>query len=222
VADNRLSALSLGAGFGEDRSYPGSLAPLDRWTAMRADPVMTRYVALLRGINVGGNNLIRMPALKACFEKQGFSDVVTYIQSGNVLFSAAEAEAAAIAGRIEGAIKKTFGCQASVALRTQKQMREIVAKAPKGFGAAPAEYRYDVIYLLPALTATAALKSVPTAPGVDTAHAGKGVLYFSRLIEKASQSRLSKLVGTPIYKSMTIRNWNTTTTLLRLIDAPAA
>jgi uncharacterized protein (DUF1697 family) len=181
---------------------------------------MARYVALLRGINVGGNNLIRMPALKACFEKQGLSDVVTYIQSGNVLFSAADADAAALAGRLEGAIAKTFGCQASVALRTQKQMREIVGKAPKGFGTAPTEYRYDVIYLMPALTAAAALKSVPTAPGVDEAHAGKGVLYFSRLVSKASQSRLSRLVSLPVYKSMTIRNWNTTTTLLRMIDAP--
>ena len=183
---------------------------------------MDRYVALLRGINVGGNNLIRMPALKACFEKQGFSEVVTYIQSGNVLFSASGGDEAALAARIEAALAKTFGCQASVALRTRKQMREIVGKAPKGFGAAPDDYRYDDIYLLPALTAAAALKSVPTAPGVDQAHAGKGVLYFSRLIEKASKSRLSKLVGMPVYKSMTIRNWNTTTTLLKLIDAPAA
>ena len=47
---------------------------------------MTGYVALLRGINVGGNNLIRMPALKACFDAGGFEDVSTYIQSGNVLF----------------------------------------------------------------------------------------------------------------------------------------
>jgi uncharacterized protein (DUF1697 family) len=192
---------------------------LDPAGAGGLDHGMTRYVALLRGINVGGNNLIRMPALKACFEKQGFEDVVTYIQSGNVLFSAGDADAAAIAGRIEGAIAKTFGCQASVALRTQKQMREIVGKAPKGFGTAPDDYRYDVIFLLPALTSAAALKTVPTAPGVDTAHAGKGVLYFSRLVEKASKSRLSRLVGMPIYKSMTIRNWNTTTKLLTMIDA---
>ena len=59
-----------------------------------------------------------------------------------------------------------------------------------------------------------------TAPGVDEAHAGPGVLYFSRLISKASQSRLSKIVSSPIYKSVTIRNWNTTTKLLRLMDAP--
>jgi uncharacterized protein (DUF1697 family) len=48
---------------------------------------MARYVALLRGINVGGKNLIPMPALRACFEREGFADLATYIQSGNVLFA---------------------------------------------------------------------------------------------------------------------------------------
>lgn len=170
---------------------------------------------------MGGNNLIKMPALKACFEKQGFAEVVTYIQSGNVLFTAADADAGAISSRIEAAIAKTFRCQASAALRSQKQMREIVGKAPAGFGIAPTKYRSDVIYLLPPLTAAAALESVPTAPGVDEVHAGHGVLYFSRLIEEASRSRLSRLVSLPVYKSMTIRNWNTTTALLRMMETPA-
>jgi uncharacterized protein (DUF1697 family) len=51
---------------------------------------MNKYLALLRGINVGGNNIIKMVDLKACFEKMGFLDVSTYIQSGNVLFSSPE------------------------------------------------------------------------------------------------------------------------------------
>ena len=61
---------------------------------------MTTYVALLRGINVGGKNLIRMPALKACFEENGFEDVSTYIQSGNVLFATAEKGSKALTERI--------------------------------------------------------------------------------------------------------------------------
>src|SRR5438552_14543588 len=65
---------------------------------------MARYVALLRGINVGGNNLIKMGALKACFEKQGFGDVATYIASGNVLFSESAAGAAKLAAGIEAAL----------------------------------------------------------------------------------------------------------------------
>jgi uncharacterized protein (DUF1697 family) len=59
---------------------------------------------------------------------------------------------------------------------------------------------------------------VPTRQGVDEVHAGRGVLYWSRLISRAAQSHLSKVVSLPIYQSMTIRNWNTTTTLLRMMD----
>jgi uncharacterized protein (DUF1697 family) len=62
------------------------------------------------------------------------------------------------------------------------------------------------------------LKDVPTKPGVDEARAGRGVLYFSRLISRATQSRLSRVVGLPIYQNMTIRNWRTTTTVLRMMD----
>ena len=178
---------------------------------------MKRYVALLRGINVGGNNLIKMVELKACFESEGFGDVVTYIQSGNVLFSAREPGSEAMAGKIEAAITRTFGCRASVVLRSQRQMQAIVGRAPKGFGTQPDKRRYDVIYLKAPLSAGAAIKTVPTKPGVDDAQAGAGVLYFSRLISKASQSRLSKLVSLPIYRNMTIRNWNTTTALLRMM-----
>ena len=177
---------------------------------------MARYVALLRGINVGGNNLIRMPDLKACFERQGFQDVVTYIQSGNVLFTSAESGSDRLTRRIEVALASAFGRQASVFLRTARQMQSIVGRAPDGFGAHPERYRYDVIFLKPPVTAAAAMKSVTTREGVDRADAGVGVLYFSRLISRASQSQLSRIVALPIYKSMTIRNWNTTTTLLRM------
>jgi uncharacterized protein (DUF1697 family) len=98
-------------------------------------------------------------------------------------------------------------------------LRAIVDRAPKRFGAEPATYRYDVIFLKEPLAAKVALKSVPTKPGVDEAHAGTGVLYFSRLDARAAQSRLSKIVSSPIYPSVTIRNWNTTTKLLTLMES---
>lgn len=71
---------------------------------------MDRYVALLRGINVGGKNLIRMPDLKRCFEEMGFADVVTYIQSGNVIFAAGDAagDRAGIVQRIEAGLAERF------------------------------------------------------------------------------------------------------------------
>ena len=75
-----------------------------------------------------------------------------------------------------------------------------------------------MIFLKQPLIAKVAMKSVPTKPGVDEAHAGTGVLYFSRLIEKATQSRLNTIVSSPIYPNVTIRNWNTTTKLVRMMD----
>jgi uncharacterized protein (DUF1697 family) len=179
---------------------------------------VTTYVALLRGINVGGKNLIRMPALKAAFEAAGFDDVSTYIQSGNVLFGSPEKGSKTLTDRIEAMLAASFDYVPTVVVRTERQMRSIVERAPNGFGGRPEEYRYDVIFLKEPLTAKVALEHVPTNPAVDTAHAGTGVLYFSRLSAKATASRLGKIVGSPIYPSVTIRNWNTTTKLLSLMD----
>jgi uncharacterized protein (DUF1697 family) len=179
---------------------------------------VTTYLALLRGINVGGKNLIKMPALKAAFEAEGFDDVSTYIQSGNVLFASPETKPAVLTDRIEAMLAETFDYVPTVVVRSRKQMRAIVDGAPEGFGGRPAEYRYDVIFLKGPLTAKKAIGEVPTNPEVDTAHAGTGVLYFSRLIAKATASRMGKIVASPIYPSVTIRNWNTTTKLLSLME----
>lgn len=179
---------------------------------------MPGYVALLRGINVGGRNLIKMPALKACLEANGFEDVATYIQSGNVVFASPGTRPAELTQRIEAMLTQTFGYQATVVVRNRRQMRAVVERAPDGFGVEPMRYRYDVIFLKEPLTAKVAMKSVPVKRGVDEAHAGTGVVYFSRLIANASQSRLSRIVSSPIYPSVTIRNWNTTTRLLRMMD----
>lgn len=178
---------------------------------------MTTYVALLRGINVGGKNLIRMPALKACFEEGGFEDVSTYIQSGNVIFGAPDTPSAELTRRIEAMLAAAFDYRPTVVVRSRRQMRAIVDKAPKGFGAQPATYRYDVIFLKEPLTARTAIKTLDPKPGVDEVHLGTGVLYSSRLIARATSSRLNKIVGSPIYPSITIRNWNTTTKLLGLM-----
>lgn len=178
---------------------------------------MMSYLALLRGINVGGKNPIKMPALKACFEGSGFENVSTYIQSGNVLFEAADRRSVQLTRRIEEMLAEAFDYVPTVVVRNRKQMRAIVEGAPKGFGADPKKHRYDVIFLKEPLTATAAMKHLPTNPAVDQAHAGTGVLYVSRLIAKATQSRLNKIVSSPIYPSVTIRNWNTTTRLSELM-----
>ena len=181
---------------------------------------MTGYVALLRGINVGGRNAIPMPALKVAFEEHGFDDVRTYIQSGNVVFSTPTASQAAMALEIERMLSTAFAhYEASVVVRSRSQMRAIVDMAPKGFGAEPSKYRYDVVFLKAPLTAKIASKDVPIKEGVDRLWPGTGVLYSSRLISRATQSRFSRIVSLPTYKQMTIRNWNTTTKLLGLLFA---
>jgi uncharacterized protein (DUF1697 family) len=180
---------------------------------------MAGYVALLRGINVGGKNLIKMTDLKACFEAQGFTGVSTYIASGNVIFSASGGRGE-LERKIEGALSARFGYRASVMLRNKKQMQEVIGRAPEGFGADPVAHRYDVLFLKDALTPAAALKSVPTREGVDLVFAGPGCLYFSRVTARAAQSQLSRIVSMPIYQSMTIRNWATTSALARMISGP--
>jgi uncharacterized protein (DUF1697 family) len=176
------------------------------------------YVALLRGINVGGNNLIKMPALKACFEGQGLREVSTYIQSGNVLFTAGRSNPLVLTSQIEKVLSKTFDYESRIVLRSFEEMERIVSRAPKGFGTRPIEYRYDVIFLKHPLEAEEALKSMSEKPGVDRIFAGDGVVYSSRLIAKAAQSHLSRIVGKPVYRHMTIRNWNTTGKLLQLME----
>jgi uncharacterized protein (DUF1697 family) len=179
------------------------------------------YLALLRGINVGGKNVIKMTDLKACFEEMGFAEVATYIQSGNVLFAASVKGEAKLSATIEKALSKRFGYESRVIVVSHEQLERAVKRAPKGFGREPGKYRYDVIFLREPMSASEAMKSVSTKDGVDQAWKGDGVLYFSRLIERATQSHLSRIVGLPVYQEMTIRNWNTTTKLLALMEARA-
>ena len=181
----------------------------------------TKYLALLRGINVGGNNIIKMVDLKKCFETMGFSDVVTYIQSGNVIFSSEEKSQSKLITTIEECLSKKFNYKSKVVIITDKHLEKTVQKAPKGFGSKPDEYRYDAIFLKEPLTAKEAVKDIRLREGVDNLNAGDGVLYFSRLISLAGKSYLSKVVALPIYKNMTIRNWNTTSKLLVLMQKQA-
>jgi uncharacterized protein (DUF1697 family) len=180
------------------------------------------HLALLRGINVGGRNIIKMTDLKTCFEDLGCTCVTTYIQSGNVVFRSDGKNAARLMDAIERALSERFAYASRVVLLSRAQLASVVEKAPAGFGEQLDKYRYDVVFLRKPLTAAEAMKAVRLKEGVDTAHQGKTALYFSRLIAKAAQSHLVKLVALPAYQSMTIRNWNTTTKLLALMDAPRA
>jgi uncharacterized protein (DUF1697 family) len=98
----------------------------------------------------------------------------------------------------------------------------VVEHAPRGFGKRPDEYHSDVIFLRSPLTPARAMKIVELRDEVDQAWTGKGVLYFARLSARRTQSKMSKIVGTPEYALMTIRNWSTTTKLLGLLDETGA
>ncbi len=176
------------------------------------------YLALLRGINVGGKNIIKMSELKACFDRMGFADVATYIQSGNVLFTVSGKTQTALMSEIEKALSKRFNYKSLVVVVSQSELEKVVKHAPRGFGKKPDQYRYDVMFLKKPLTAREAMKSIRTREGVDAAYAGKGVIYFSRLIKRATQSYLPKITQLLIYQQVTIRNWNTTTKLLALMQ----
>jgi uncharacterized protein (DUF1697 family) len=79
-----------------------------------------RYLALIRGINVGGMNLVKMADLRAMFENLGFADVATYIQSGNVLFRAPKERRDELAARIESELSRRFGTELKVVLLTDR------------------------------------------------------------------------------------------------------
>lgn len=181
----------------------------------------TRFVALLRGINVGGNNKIAMSDLRELFEQEGHAEVETYIQSGQVLFTSTT-PAATLEDELERAITARFELNVPVVVVSHAKLRTVVRKAPEGFGQAPDSFYSDVIFLKRPLTPAKAMEVVRLREGVDQAWSANGVLYFARLSELRTKSMLSKIMGTPQYKLMTIRSWSTTVKLLAMLDDASA
>jgi uncharacterized protein (DUF1697 family) len=178
---------------------------------------MEYYIALLRGINVGGKALIKMADLRQCIEALGFKRVQTYIQSGNVLFAAPRQDLRRLTGSIERALASTFSCAPKVALLTYDQLGRTVQAAPKDFGK-DARFRYNVIFLLRPTTAQQALEVIRPREGVDQLTVAGDVLFVRTLLAERTKSTLPRVMGTPLYKSMTIRNWNTTKKLHELMQ----
>lgn len=162
-----------------------------------------------------------MADLRGLLDDAGFGPVETYIQSGNVLFESATRRAALDAD-LAAVLADHRGVPLTVVLRSHRQLANVVAKAPAGFGQAPDLYLSDVVFLKEPLTSAQALRVVERREGVDQVWPGTGVLYIARLSERRSQSRFSRIARTPEYQRMTIRNWNTTTKLLGLLDGRSA
>ncbi|TFD52956.1 DUF1697 domain-containing protein [Cryobacterium frigoriphilum] len=179
---------------------------------------MPSYVALLRGINVGGRNLIGMPALAECFRDAGYRNVRTYIQSGNVLFSADAPPGPDLESSLERMLRDRFESPILVVLRSRDELAATIAAAPANHGST--ELRSDVIFLKHPLTAEATFTALPELrEGVDAVALGPGVIYFSRVAAQAGKTRITRLLAMPMFQQMTMRNWRTTTTLLTLLDA---
>lgn len=179
---------------------------------------MATQIILIRGINVGGKNKISMKELKTCFEELGFENVLTYINSGNVIVDT-PLKPESVQKKIEDALPKKFKLDSEIikilALK-DSDLKKIVTGAPKGFGTQPEKYYSDVIFLLEK-SVTEFMKVVETHPEVDKVWPGKNVVYFQRLGAQRTKSRLGKIISKPIYKSLTIRSWNTTTKILNLL-----
>jgi uncharacterized protein (DUF1697 family) len=180
---------------------------------------MNTYIILLRGINVGGKNKVSMASLRKCLEELGFSDVSTYIASGNVILKS-DKPADEIKAQIEKVLPESFKLDdelIKVLVLTRKQFQAVIDKKPKGFGEQPDKYHSDAIFLMD-ITPKEAMSVFAPREGVDRIWQGNGVIYSQRLSSQRTKSRLGKIAGTPVYKSMTIRSWNTTTKLLKILD----
>ena len=167
---------------------------------------------------MGGKNPLKMAELREAFAEAGFTEVSTYIQSGNVLFTAHHSDREQLAEAVAALIEKRFGYDLAVVVVSKGDLKRAVEKAPKGFGAKPDEILCDVVFLRPPLTGKQAFKEFELREGVDEAAAGSRVVYFSRVKAKSTSSRFGRISAKPVYAEITIRSWKSTTKLLELIE----
>ncbi|KRC51621.1 hypothetical protein ASE16_00540 [Leifsonia sp. Root227] len=179
---------------------------------------MAGYVALLRGINVGGANLIGMDALAEDFRAAGYESVRTHSQSGNVLFTAEPQTAPDLEAALESMLRHRLDAPLTVIARSRDELAATVAAAPADHGSD--EFRSEVFFLKHPLAADEVMAQLPELrDGVDRMAPGPGALYFSRTKALATKTRIQRLMAMPVFKRMTVRTWRTTTRLLELLDA---
>ncbi len=176
------------------------------------------YVALLRGINVGGNNKIDMKELKAVFEQAGMQAVATYINSGNVVFTSDLKSKTKLADTLEKAIKTKFGISVPVLIYSKADILSIAQVLPDSW-VNDNTMKCDVMFLWKAIDNPKIVEHVTIKPGIDTVRYVPGALLWSVDRKHVTKSGLMKLVGTDTYKQMTIRNCNTLRKLAELMHS---
>jgi uncharacterized protein (DUF1697 family) len=173
---------------------------------------MQVYVALIRGINVGGHKKLRMADVKASCEALGWRDVRTHLQSGNVVFRSAKTDRARLAKELEGVL----GVEATVILRTAAELDEIIAANPMPDEAQGGPSHFVVVFLsaTPAAAAMQALRDASKGPEQMQ------LLGTELYVEYGAGMGTSKLTNALIERKLgvsgTARNWNTVTKLAEI------
>jgi uncharacterized protein (DUF1697 family) len=175
-----------------------------------------RYVALLRGINVGGRTLVKMADLKTCLENLGFEGVSTYIASGNVLFETDEDDAAGLATTIEAAIEQRFELPVKVVVLDQKAFARIVNAIPKPW-IGDDTLRANVAFLRRGTDAKQVVRELEPDAAIEEVKAVDGAILWATRRDSLNRSVMRKLIGGLAYKELTVRNLNTTLRLQALL-----
>lgn len=174
------------------------------------------YLAFLRGVNVGGNGMIKMSDLQVALSKDGLDDVRTYIQSGNVIFSSEESDSDKLAARIKSLIQQEFKLTVDVAVFSAAQWQQVIESAPKWWGADKA-WKHNILILIKPFEMREIMADIgDLKPEIEAVKPGDNVIYQSISWDKFGRASSGKLASKPSYKKMTIRNFNTATKLLNL------
>jgi uncharacterized protein (DUF1697 family) len=173
---------------------------------------MKTYVALLRGINVGGNNKVDMKKLKAVFASIGFQNVRTYINSGNVIFETTET---GLESLIEATLHRDFGFPIRVVVRDAKNIQKLCAIIPTDW-TNDTQQRTDVLFLWDHYDNKKSVNLINTTD-VDTLLYVPGAIIWNVLRSDIRKSGMQKFIGSDLYKNMTARNVNTVRKLNELM-----
>ncbi|WKA55583.1 DUF1697 domain-containing protein [Planococcus shixiaomingii] len=176
------------------------------------------YVALLRGINVGGNNKVDMKQLKQVFEKVGMSSVKTYINSGNIIFTDTSRPKAEITTVLEEAIYAHFGLQIKVLVYNFDEYKPIAEAIPAEW-TNDTQMKSDVLFLWEEVDTESVLEGLSVKPEIDSVYYVQGAVLWSVARENVTRSGMSKIIGTPLYKLVTIRNVNTVRKLYGMMQS---
>ncbi len=165
------------------------------------------YFALLRGINVGGNNKVPMKQLAQIWEQAGLTQVKTYINSGNIIFQS-QLKPNQLITLIEKAIEQEFGFAISVQIRDFDQISQTLKALPETW-VNNDHIKCDVLFLAPKVDKPAIINDLPIKKPIDEVQYTPGAVIWKIDRANATKSKITKLVGTKLYKQMTIRNANT-------------